>query len=171
MATMDLSKLISTKKIVTKANFKNFIKSITIEPAILLFSLALGFYYIAGSQLYVDKMCRVNLVVEGLIDLNESKSTCDNIYNNKDLQIKNQERVTVLQTTSKCIQSIPPLIYALFAGPWCDRNGRKPLILISLFGYILCQAVFLINTIWYHELKAEYLLLESIQGNLFFIYN
>lgn len=170
MATMDLSKLISTKNIITKANFKNFIKSITIEPAVLIFSLALGFYYIAGSQLYVDKMCRVNLVMEGLIDLNTSKSTCDNIYNNKDLQIKNQERVTVLQTTSRCIQSIPPLIYALFAGPWCDRNGRKPLILISLFGYILCQAVFLINTIWYHELKAEYLLLESIQGNCILIW-
>ena len=169
MATIDQSKSIADKKIFTKTNFNNFIKAITIEPAILLFSLALGFYYIAGSQLYVDKMCRVNLVMEGLIDLNTSKSTCDNIYNNKDLQIKNQERVTVLQTTSRCIQSIPPLIYALFAGPWCDRNGRKPLILISLFGYILCQAVFLINTIWYHELKAEYLLLESIQGNCILI--
>ena len=143
---------------------KNVYSNITIEPVMLLLALSLGFFYMSGSQLYVEKMCRVNLVREGIVEFNNSKEICDNIYSNKKLQIENQERVTRLQTLSRCIQSIPPLIYALLAGPWCDRHGRKPLILISLFGYILCNASFLINTIWYHELKAEFLLLEAIQG-------
>ena len=147
-----------------KKSFKNVYSNITIEPVMLLFALSLGFFYMSGTQLYVDKMCRVNLVREGIVEFNNSKEICDNIYHNKKLQIENQERVTRLQTLSRCIQAIPPLIYALLAGPWCDRHGRKPLILISLFGYILCNASFLINTIWYHELKAEYLLMECIQG-------
>ena len=148
----------------SRKNLKNVVSNITLEPVVFLFSLGLGFYYLPASQLYVDKMCRVNLVREGLVDFNNSKEICDNIYSNKTLQIENQERVTRLKTLSKFIQAIPPLIYALLAGPWCDRYGRKPLILISLFGYILSNAVFLINTIWYNELKAEYLLLECIQG-------
>ena len=147
-----------------RKTFKNVYSNITIEPTMLLFALSLGFFYMSGTQLYVDKMCRVNLVREGVVEFNNSKEICDNIYSNKTLQIENQERVTRLQTLSRCIQAVPPLIYALLAGPWCDRHGRKPLILISLFGYILCNLSFLINTIWYHELKAEYLLLECIQG-------
>ena len=84
----------------------------------------------------------------------------------KEMQFRNQELVTALQTNSRILQSIPPLIYALIAGPWSDRNGRKPLIFISIFGYVLANGVFLINTIWFDELRAEYLLLECIQGNI-----
>ena len=145
---------------------KGVYKNTTIEPVILLLSLMWGFSYLSGSQLYVDKMCRVNLVQDGIIDANNSKEICDNIYNNKTLQMINQKRVTRLQTSNKCIQSIPPLIYALMAGPWCDKYGRKPLILISLFGYVLSSCIFVINTVLYHELRAEYLLLECLQGKL-----
>ena len=139
-------------------------KNATIEPVILILSLMWGFSYLSGSQLYVDKMCRVNLVNDGIINATNSKEICDNIYSNKTLQTINQKRVTRLQTLSKCIQAIPPLAYALVAGPWTDKHGRKPLILIPLFGYVLSSAIFVINTVWYHELKAEYLLLECLQG-------
>ena len=143
---------------------KDMYANTTIEPVILILSLMWGFTYLSGSQLYVDKMCRVNLVIDGVINATNSKEICDNIYSNKTLQTENQERVTRLQTLSKCVQAIPPLIYALIAGPWCDKHGRKPLILISLFGYVLSSAIFVINTIWYHELRAEYLILECLQG-------
>ncbi len=97
------------------------------------------------------------------------KTICDNINRNasyKEIQLTNQEKVTALQVISRVLQSIPPLIYALIAGPWSDRHGRKPLIVISIFGYVLANGAFLINTIWFHELKAEYLLLECLQGNI-----
>ena len=145
---------------------KDVYKNTTIEPVVLILSLMWGFSYLSGSQLYVDKMCRVNLVQEGIINATESKEICDNIWNYKTLQTENQKRVTRLQTLSKCIQAIPPLIYALVAGPWCDKHGRKPLILVSLFGYVLSSTIFVINVIWYHELKAEYLLLECLQGTI-----
>ena len=141
-----------------KAKITYILENITLEPACFVFGLNFGFYYVAATQLYVDKMCQVNL--------NHSAEICDNIQNHSEIQLLTQEKVTRLQTTNSVIQAIPPLIYALFAGPWSDKHGRKPLIFLSMFGYFLANSVFLINAIWFHELKAEYLLFECIQGKV-----
>ena len=138
-------------------------QNMTLEPVCFIFAMNFGFYAIAASQLYVEKMCTVNL--------NQTEEICENIYAHKEIQYDNQERVTRLQRTSKTIQAIPNILFPLIAGPWCDKHGRKPLIIVSIFGYAIANAMFLINTIWWYELKAEYLLLECIQGNYFRFYS
>ena len=139
------------------------LRSITLEPVFFIFAMNFGFYAIASSQLYVDKMCTVNL--------NHTTEICENLGDHMKIRYDNQKRVTDLKTASKVIQAMPPLIYSLVAGPWCDKYGRKPLIILSIFGYAIANTVFLINTVWWYELKAEYLLLECIQGNLHFLLN
>ena len=136
-------------------------KNITLEPVALLFSLNFGFIAVAGNQLYVDKMCQVNL--------NYTKEICDTINVNpeyKDIMVENQKKVVALQTISRVIQSIPSFLYPLIAGGICDKYGRKPFIVIAIVGYTIPATVYLINTIWWYELKTEYLLLECLQGNL-----
>ena len=58
------------------------------------------------------------------------------------------------------IKTIPPIIFALFIGPWSDKCGRKPLMILPMTGYIFFYLWMLINTIYFDELNAEYLMME-----------
>ena len=61
------------------------------------------------------------------------------------------------------VKGIPPIIFALFIGPWSDKFGRKFLIVFPLIGYILYDIWFLINVIFYDTFVVEFLMLEVIQ--------
>ena len=50
---------------------KSVIKNTTIEPVFLLFGFCLGIHLIAVEELYISKVCNVNL--------NYTKALCDNI--------------------------------------------------------------------------------------------
>ena len=61
------------------------------------------------------------------------------------------------------VKSIPPIIFALYIGPWSDKFGRKFLIVFPLIGYILYDIWFLVNVIFYDTFVVEFLMLEVIQ--------
>ena len=56
-----------------------FFVSITIEPAYLIFAISQGLYIIVSSELYISKVCKVNLALGDEI--------CDNIQQHRDEQV------------------------------------------------------------------------------------
>ena len=52
-------------------------------------------------------------------------------------------------------QSALGIIFILFAGPLTDSYGRKPLIISALIGFFLLDIIFLVNSIWFFELKVN----------------
>ena len=140
-----------------KKQLYSIFSNITIEPVFFMLSLCFGSFIIVSKELYVTKVCNVNF--------NFSREICDHIEKHKDVQVQVQEHVASLQAYNKIIQAIPGCIYALLAGPWSDKNGRKPLMLCAIWGFVLSNGVFLINTYFFYELKAEWLLFECLQGS------
>jgi hypothetical protein len=51
----------------------------------------------------------------------------------------------------------------LLLGSWSDRAGRKVLILMPLLGFMIYDTVFMINAIFFKELKVEFIMFECIQ--------
>ena len=137
----------------TKEHIINFFKSITLEPALFLYMLSLGIYYVPSQALYVDKVCQINF----------NYTFCDDLNNHPDEQIKVQKHVAAIQAYNTILQNLPETIYLLLAGPWSDTNGRKAILIFSGCGYVVNNGVLMINAYFFKELKAEFLLFECLQ--------
>ena len=125
----------------------NVWNNITVEPVVAMYCLIIALSEIPGEELYLKKACKVNL--------NHSMEICDNIYDHEAAQIETQKLVSGVQSHSAVLQGVPGIIFTLFAGPISDTYGRKPLIIIPLFGYFILNTVYLVNSIWFHQLKVE----------------
>ena len=91
---------------------RNVIRNITIEPIFFLFALCLGFYMIVASELYISKVCNVNL--------NYTREICDNIV------VSNNIMTKILRSPKLILQySISLKIYFLQNFNWNIRSTKK----------------------------------------------
>ncbi|XP_023327444.1 solute carrier family 46 member 3 isoform X2 [Eurytemora carolleeae] len=61
------------------------------------------------------------------------------------------------------LSAIPSIVLALFVGPWSDLNGRKPVIIIPMLGYLASQVVWIFNA-YYKDSSAMFLLFTSVSS-------
>lgn len=111
-----------------------------------------------SNELYLEKACKVNL--------NYTEEICDNMNSHSEIQIEVQKYVSEVQAYNGVLQSLPAIIFTFFLGSLSDKFGRKPLLLIGLAGSFILNIVFLVNCIWFYELKVEFLLFECLQDIL-----
>lgn len=58
---------------------KKVVSNITVEPVVFLTCMGVGLYMIVSSELYIQKVCKVNLGFNDTI--------CDNIQHHKEEQV------------------------------------------------------------------------------------
>jgi len=171
---------------------KNALQSVSLEPVFFLFCVNLGLVMIPNADLYLVKACRVNLnyssevcadrsgyfnidyngtflskgvkanmTEEELSDVLEDANILEEELTT--VQEEVQELVSEIQAYNGLLQSAPAVVFTIFAGPLSDTYGRKPLMIMAIFGYLVLDVVFLINAFWFEELRVEYLLFECLQ--------
>jgi len=137
---------------------KSVWETITIEPVVLLFCIISSLSKISSEVLYLQKGCQVNLGV--------SASVCLNLTAYNQTQLETQKLVSGVQAYNGLLQSLPAIVFTLFAGPLSDTYGRKPFLVVAIFGYVVQNLVFLVNAFWFHQLQVEYMLFECLQDVL-----
>ena len=112
--------------------------------------------------MYLDKVCQGNL--------NHSAEICsDRNFTLDDgslLVDKVQSQVATLNIWGSLIKTIPSIFFVLFLGPWSDKNGRKPLMVVPLIGATLSTCIFTLIHYLGNDLTAEYLLLAETPVSL-----
>ena len=80
-----------------------------------------------------------------------------------DIQEYVQVQVAHMKLVVSGIRCLFPIVYLLFLGPWSDQFGRKPVMLAPVFGFILQNAIFLLSSIYFEELSADFIMLEAFR--------
>ena len=129
-------------------------KTSVIEPVSILYVLSYSIYSVILQNLYIDKVCNVNL--------NHTKSVCDNLKDPSNSQIQNevQDLVTCYLMYASAIGGVGSVLFCMFLGPWSDRHGRKMPMMLPFCGHIYTALVCLLNT-YFMDAPAQFLLFEG----------
>ena len=210
---------------------KVLISSLRLEPAVFIFYICYGIFFVTNQQLYIEKACKVwcpsspDTLQENHHQPHHQHHHCDwqgqpwpqrqcvrqprrvprnsNEVTEADRSGAGDEQSlqacpmamhiahiltlpifvfsfffpkswTMVKGLNGALQSLPTIVVAFFAGPisdrspvpWCqsltshdhllqsDRFSRKPLILVSLGGYLLLNIIYAVNAFWFYELKV-----------------
>jgi len=125
----------------------------SIELAIAIHAFSSGLHNVIRTNLLIEKTCRVNL--------NLTDAICDNInhYDKENDQV--QEEVTTINLYFTFLSAFPCILMSIIIGPWSDKNGRKPVLLIPILGHIIAQFVYIAN-VYFWSARAEYNLLSAM---------
>lgn len=114
----------------------NILKSVTLEPTMILYYTALAMSQLTIQTLLLKKACSPGDVAPHLAD------PCQD-------EISAQKIVTGIQTWRDMIVLFGPVLFVLFAGPWSDNHGkqRKPLMWLPLCGQIVADLLSIVNVV------------------------
>ena len=109
---------------------KDALSLLSLEPIIFLQTFTWGLGSVIQQNLIIAKVCK---------DLGYSQEICEDINNHDAEDDAVQTRASQINMYMSILGSLPCMLVALFIGPWSDKNGRKPVMIIPMIGEILAQ--------------------------------
>ncbi|XP_031845559.1 putative peptidoglycan muropeptide transporter SLC46 isoform X1 [Nomia melanderi] len=136
---------------------------VLVEPPLMILIFAQAISSNILTDLIVYRVCSVTL--------NINKSECMLMHENSSspealrIDAKVQPEATVILISQTFIQSIFPAFLSLFLGPWSDKHGRKPILILGYIGVTLTYFIFSFMTIW--DISPWFLLIAYIPSACF----
>ncbi|GFU31646.1 hypothetical protein NPIL_252031 [Nephila pilipes] len=133
------------------------LKTLTIEPIVLIFSFAFVMNLSCLTNLMMDKGC--------LYHLNYSKEICKNLSGYPE----EKDNVEILANNYSLYSNLMGLIGAvvmIFFAPWSDKYGRKLPLILAFSGTLVSDVCYIVCTL-IEDSKLYYLVLSKIPGELF----
>ncbi|XP_054707387.1 proton-coupled folate transporter-like isoform X2 [Uloborus diversus] len=128
------------------------VKSLRTEPVMFLFM----FSYILNST------CLTNMIMEKgcLYYLNYSKEICANLSHHKNAS---DDAEILANNYNLYINLLAPIgaVIVIFLAPWSDKHGRKPPLIVALFGYFIYDVGIILCTIYFNSL-IEYIIVSNL---------
>ena len=66
------------------------------------------------------------------------------------------------------IRNFCSIIISLLIGPYSDKYGRRPLLLIPLIGHIVAQIIYLVNVYYWVRMLLQYCIVKVFYQSRFF---
>ncbi|XP_057320085.1 proton-coupled folate transporter-like [Microplitis mediator] len=132
------------------------------EPPLFLLLLAYGMTATVLTDLIVYQTCRQMMVT--------NKNSCDIFHTNsssheaKELDKIVQPHASYIIMCKSLIEGIFPALLVLFVGPWSDKYGRKPLLVVGYFAPICTYT--LLSILSHLDISPWMFLLASVPAAL-----
>ncbi|XP_063600730.1 proton-coupled folate transporter-like [Penaeus indicus] len=143
----------------TWARVATLLRSVTVEPLMLLDGVAFCNMQVYMENLQMDRVCRVSA---GL-----GAEVCGSLKAHPQASVEVQRRFSVFAFYNGVIAAALPLFFILFMGAWSDKYGRKvPLAAVQL-GHCLHAAGYLLVALvpsWPPEVLLLVTLLDTLGG-------
>lgn len=134
-----------------------FMKTISVEPVMLLDGLAFSNMVVLVENLQMEKVC--------IVSLNNTKEVCDNLSEHKDVKESMASEFSEFAMYNGIITAIIPLFFILFMGAWSDKYGRKVPLCAATIGHLLYALGYLVASAA-ESWPVEYLLIVALLDSL-----
>lgn len=136
---MDTNKITSDDPNVAEITMRAKRSIVTLEPALLLLFTSLSLSGTIWTNQIIYQSCTVQFGYD-----REECALLGTHNASKNIETIVQPYAANILMTRQLIESIVPAVLSLFIGPWSDRFGRRPVILTTMFGFLLsnCVSVF-----------------------------
>ncbi|XP_056639058.1 proton-coupled folate transporter-like isoform X1 [Diorhabda sublineata] len=137
-------------------------KKITVE--IPLFFCFVNFLLTSSvlTNLIVYRTCYI------LLEFNRTR--CAELGNHVNQDTEHLEKLVeptadIIIMIKSLVESLFPIFVCMFAGPWSDKHGRKPILLMTLIG-MTCGSILMIVFSFFEYLSPWYVLFTSVPSML-----